>query len=263
MDDKKQKIVTITYAEPGIATVVINSPPVNALTLEMLSELESVFNELETDDDIRVVILTAKGKRAFVAGVDINAISRREREQIKMYFTRIHNVFNRIDAFPKPTICAINSHAAGNGCELAMVCDIRVANESATFRFPECSFGVVSAGGATQRLPRLIPQGRALYYLYTTEEMSAQEGLRLGFIDFIKPAEEVYPAALQIACKISKKAHLTASVMKKLVKRGLEKPMVESLSEELAASIESSGTDDFFEGMTAYLEKREPIFKGY
>ena len=197
MADKNQKIVTITLDEPGIATVFINYPPVNALSFEMLFELERAFNDLETDDDVRAVILTAVGKRAFVAGADINALSRRERNQIKVYFTQIHNVFNRIDAFPKPTVCAINSHAAGNGCELAMVCDIRVANEHATFRFPECKFGVVSAGGATQRLPRLIQQGRALYYLYTSDEMSAQEGFQLGFIDFIKPAEEVYPAALE------------------------------------------------------------------
>lgn len=263
MTDKNQKIVRIMYVEPGIATVVINYPPVNALTLEMLSELESAFNELKTNDDIRVIILTAEGKRAFVAGADVNALSIRDRKYIKMYLTQIHNVFNQIDDFPKPTICAINSHAAGNGCELAMVCDIRVANERARFIFPECRFGVVSAGGATQRLPRLIPQGRALYYLYTADAMSAQEGLRLGFVDFIKPVEDVYPTALEIAQKISNKALLTASAMKKLVKTGVEKSIAESLMEELEASIESSGTDDFFEGITAYLEKREPIFKGH
>ncbi len=263
MADKNHKIVTITYGEPGVATVVINYPPVNALTLEMLSELERAFNEIELNDDIRAIILTAEGNRAFVAGADINALSIRQRKHIKMYLTQIHNVFNRIDAFPKPTICAINSHAAGNGCELAMVCDIRVANEEAKFIFPECRFGVVSAGGATQRLPRLIPQGRALYYLYTADAMSAQEGLRLGFVDFIRPAKDVYRTALEIARKISNKAQLTASAMKKLVKNGVEKPMIDSLMEELEASIESSGTDDFFEGMTAYLEKREPIFKGH
>ncbi len=263
MVDKKKKIVTITYGESGIVTIVINYPPVNALTLEMLSELECVFDELETNEDIRVVILTAEGKRAFVAGADVNALSVRKKQHIKMFLPRIQKVFNRIDAFPKPTICAINSHAAGNGCELAMVCDIRVASDHAKFIFPECRFGVVSAGGATQRLPRLIPQGRALYYLYTADEMSAQEGLRLGFIDFITPPEDVYQAALEIAHKISNKAVLTASAMKKLVKTGVGKPLDETLMEELEASIKSAGTDDFIEGMTAYLEKREPIFKGY
>jgi enoyl-CoA hydratase len=261
--DKKRKIVRVVYGEPGIATVIINSPPVNALTSEMLSELECAFDELETNDDVRAIILTAEGKRAFVAGADINALSIRERNHIKMYLTKIHNVFKRIDAFPKPTICAISSHATGSGCELAMVCDIRVANEHAKFIFPECRFGVVSAGGATQRLPRLIPKGRALYYLYTADAMSAQEGLQLGFVDFIRPAEEVYPAALEIARKISNKAALTVSTMKKLVKKGMEKQIAESLKEEIEASIESSGTDDFYEGMTAYLEKREPIFKGH
>lgn len=261
MPSKGREVVTVETFEPGIAAVVIDSPPVNALTPEMLADLKAVFTVLEMKEEIRVVILTSKGSRSFVAGADVNVLSRKKREAIGEFFTQIHDVFNFIDEFPKPTICAIKGHATGNGCELAMVCDIRIASEAAEFVFPECLFGVVSAGGATQRLPQLIPQGRALYYLYTADKMTAREALDLGFADFLKPADDVFDFALDMARNISLKAPLTASSIKRLVKGGKGLPMEEALKEELESSIESAGTADYYEGITAYLEKRDPNFK--
>lgn len=257
----KQTII-VNYDEADIATITINYPPVNSLTEEILMGLDDAFNTLKQQKEIRAVILTAEGNRAFVAGADLNVLSRRNPENIGSFLTSIHNVFNRIEIFPKPVICAINSHAIGNGCELAMVCDIRVASENATFLFPESKLGVVSAGGATQRLPRLIPQGRALYYLLTGAKMTAKEALTLGFVDFTAPPPDVLPLAREMACAIAANAPITVSAIKKLVKQCPNWPLEKTLEKELDYSIESFQTEDLYEGITAYLEKRIPVFKG-
>jgi len=254
--------VIISNDEDFIATVTINNPPVNSLSEEVLVDLKAAFSTLDQKKDIRCVILTAEGSRSFISGADLNVLSRRNPENICTYLTNIHNLFVRIDHFPKPVICAINSHTIGNGCELAMVCDIRIASETATFYFPECKLGVVSAGGTTQRLPRLIPRGRALYYLFTGTRMTAREALELGFADFVTPPGEVLPLARKIARKIAENAPLTVASIKKLVKQGQNLPLQKALELELKHSLESFKTEDLFEGFTAYLEKRVPVFKG-
>ena len=211
MDARELKTVTVDYPESNIATVTIDRPPVNALTEAVLTHLTEAFGALEQDREIRAVILTARGNRAFVAGADLNVLSRRNPAEVRPFLTLIHNTFRQIEFFPKPVICAINSHAIGNGCELAMVCDIRVASEEATFLFPECKLGVVSAGGATQRLPRLIPLGRTLYYFFTGAKMTAREAARLGFVDFVVPPAEVMRAAREMARTIAANAPLAYS----------------------------------------------------
>ncbi|BBO74624.1 crotonase [Desulfosarcina widdelii] len=246
----------------SVATITIDNPPVNAITEKVLDDLQQAFEIVEDQENVRAVILTAQGSRSFVAGVDVNIFSRKDISGRRDFISKIHKTFRMIDHFPKPLICAINSHAAGNGCELTMVCDIRIANEEATFTFPECKFGVVSAGGTTQRLPRLIPQGKALYYLFTSEKMKAREAHELGLVDFIKPLEDLIPFAAKIAHKIAENSPITVSAVKKLVKQGRNLPMKVALQEELKQGIESCQTSDFLEGITAYLEKRVPIFKG-
>ena len=245
----------------AVAMITLNCPPVNAITEKVLEELVQLLDFLENKEQIRSVILTATGSRSFVAGIDVNVFSRKDSSGQRDFVSKIHHTFRKIDLFPKPLICAINSHAAGNGCELAMVCDIRIACEGASFTFPEGRFGVVSAGGTTQRLPRLIPQGKALYYLFTSEKMDAQEAYRLGFVDFVKTSQELIPFAQQVARKIAENSPATIATVKKLVKHGRNLPMDDALREELALGIESCRTSDFSEGITAYLEKRVPIFK--
>lgn len=262
MHGNRPSTVFVNNDEDFIATVTINNPPVNSLTEEVLLDLEEAFGKLEQQKDVRCVILTAEGSRSFVSGADLNVLSRRKPEDICMYLTNIHNLFVRLDNFPKPVICAINSHTIGNGCELAMVCDIRITSEIATFYFPECNLGVVSAGGTTQRLPRLIPQGRALYYLFTGIRMTAREALELGFADFVTPPGEALLLARKIARKIAENAPLTVASIKKLVKQGQNLPLEKALELELKHSLESFKNEDLFEGFTAYLEKRVPVFKG-
>ena len=248
--------------EEKVAILTIDQPPVNAITEELLVDLENAFDDLRERDGVRVVILTAHGPASFVAGADVNVLSRKDFASIKNYLTKIHSTFNKIEEFPKPVICAVNGHAAGNGCELSMVCDIRVVNENATFLFPECRFGVVSAGGTTFRLPRLIPRGRALHYLFTAERMSAGEALDLGFADFVKSSDELLPFSREMAFKIAENAPLTVASIKKLVRNGQDMPADKALEEELFMSVESCRTNDFIEGITAYLEKRVPVFNG-
>jgi len=261
MNVKSLKTIHIER-DNSVAILVLDHPPVNAITEELLSDLENAFEQLKQQNDIRAVILTAGGTNSFVAGADVNVLSRKDFSSIKNYLTRIHTTFNKIENFPKPIICAINSHTAGNGCELAMVCDIRVANRNATFVFPECKLGVVSAGGTTRRLPRFISQGRALYYLFTTEKMTAQEAFELGFVDFLVAQDEVLSFSKVIARKIAANAPSTVSSIKMLVRKGQDLPSQEALKEELQQSLNSCKTDDFIEGFTAFLEKRTPVFKG-
>lgn len=255
------RTVSIDYSEAGLAVVTINSPPVNALSEEVIADLSTAFTVLEHAKGVRVVILTGHGSRAFVAGADLNVLSRKNPDSLSSFLTAIHNTFNRIEVFPKPVICAINSHTIGNGCELAMVCDIRIASEEATFLFPECRLGVVSAGGATQRLPRLIPLGRALYYFFTAAKISAREALEVGLIDFVVPAAELLPTARQMARAIAANAPQTISVIKKLIKGGLSMPINEALEMELEHCIAMFRTEEPIEGITAYLEKRIPVFR--
>lgn len=259
MSGDSLRTVTIEYPEHAVALVTIDSPPVNALTEEVLSDLARAFDLLE-QDGVRSVILTGRGTRAFVAGADLNILSRRNPTDVRPFLTDIHKTFTRIESFPKPVICAINSHAIGNGCELAMVCDIRIATEDTTFVFPECRLGVVSAGGATQRLPRLVPLGRALYYFFTAAKITAREALEVGLVDFVVPRKELLPLAQRIARTIAANAPKTISAIKKLVKEGRNMPYQEALERELEESIAMFQTEEPFEGITAYLEKRIPLF---
>jgi len=261
MNSNGLKTIHIEF-DGSVATLILDHPPVNAITEELLVDLESAFEQMKQQNDIRAVILTASGSNSFVAGADVNVLSRKDFSSIKKFLTRIHTTFNKIENFPKPIICAINSHAAGNGCELAMVCDIRVANRNATFVFPECKFGVVSAGGTTRRLPRFISKGRALYYLFTAEKMTAQEAFDLGFVDFLVEMDGVLSFSKAIALKIAANAPSTVSSIKRLVRKGQDLPTQEALKEELRQSVNSCKTDDFIEGFTAFLEKRTPVFKG-
>ena len=260
----QEETTAVLTSEQIDNTVVlyINSPPVNALNEQMLQDLEDNFDRLAVRDDVRAVIITARGDRAFVAGVDVNLLSRKELSYFEWFFSRVNKVLKKIDEFPKPLICALNSHAVGNGCELAMVCDIRVACPEVSFTFPECKFGVVSAGGATQRLPRLISKSQALYYMYTAEPMKAERAYALNLVDFIRPAGDVLNFSLSLAQKISANAPTTTRAVKQLVKQTSDKPLAQGLAEELSLCIDSTQTLDFYEGVTAYLDKREPLFKG-
>lgn len=245
----------------GVALLTIDRPPVNAINIQLLEELSRAFDELKKDEHVGVVILTGAGNKAFVAGADMNELSKMDTAGSSNFLCNIQETFNEIEDFPKPVICAINSTTIGNGCELAMVCDIRLAGEKATFLFPECDLGLVSAGGATQRLPRLVPKGKALFYFFTAKSFSSREAERIGFVDFVFKDEELLNEAKKMAKQILKNAPTTLKLVKKAVNDGLKKTLSEGLEIEMEMSRKGFFTEDRLEGMTAFLEKRPAYFR--
>jgi len=250
-----------TEINDGIALLIIDRPPVNAINIQLLDELSQAFDELENDERVGVVILTGAGNRAFVAGADMNELSKMGVAGSSSFLRKIQETFNKIEDFPKPVICAINNRTIGNGCELAMVCDIRLSDEKATFLFPECNLGLVSAGGATQRLPRLISKGKAMYYFLTANSFSAREAEKIGFVDFVIENGELLNEAKNIAGQILKNAPTTLRLMKKAVNDGLKMTLKEGLEMEMDLSKMGFFTEDRVEGMTAFLEKRPAYFR--
>lgn len=248
--------------ENGVALITMNRPEaMNALNALTLGELEAVLAAAETDPAVKVAVVTGAGK-AFIAGADI-AMSRDltavEGREVSI---RGHRIFAKIENFGKPVIAAINGYALGGGCELAMACDIRVASEKAKFGQPEVNLGIIPGWGGTQRLPRLIGKGRAKYYTMTAEMFDAAEAYRIGLVDRIVTAEELLPTAKHIAGVLMSKGPVAVRLVKTAINNGLKMDLDSALAYEVEAYTTSFSCADRVEGMTAFLEKRQPKFLG-
>ena len=239
----------------GIARVTINRPDkLNALNAIVIAELGDAVTRIETDPAIRGVIVTGTGSKAFVAGADISEIAALDERSGTEFSRRGQLVFDAIESLGKPVIAAVNGHALGGGCELALVCMVRVASENAMFGQPEVKLGLIPGYGGTQRLPRLVGTGRALRLLLTGETITAAEALRLGLIDEIVPAAMLLNRAEALARQIAANAPLALKFCIDAVNRGF--------TEEAVLFGKVCGTEDMKEGTRAFLEKRAPEFKG-
>jgi len=256
----ERKFVALTIEE-RIAVVTINHPPINALDPQLTKELSETFDILKNREDFGVVILTAQGK-AFVAGADIRVFLELDRKKGEEYALAVTDMQRKIEEFGRPVIAAINGYALGGGCELAMACDIRIASSSARFGQPEASLGVIPGAGGTQRLPRLVPLGRAKELLFTGDRISASEAERIGLVDHVVPEGEELDQAKQTARKILKNAPVAVRFIKKAVNRGLQMSLNDALMMEATLFGELFETQDVREGVNAFLEKREGDFKG-
>lgn len=238
----------------SIAYVTINRPErLNACDAETYRRLAEVWQEFRDDPAMRVGILTGSGERAFCAGSDIksNYVERRGEEPHNALFPVMFELY-------KPIIAAINGHANGGGLEQALACDIRVAAEHAQFGLGEVRLGWLPGGGGTQRLPRLIPLGRALEMLYTGNRIGAAEALRLGLVDHVVPMSELISKCEQIADEICKSAPLAVQRIKQAALRGLDLPLADGLRLERELYDWLQGTEDAREGARAFAEKRPP-----
>lgn len=243
----------------GIALVTINRPErLNACDFETYARLAEIWKEFRDDADLRVGILTGVGDRAFCAGSDVksNYVSRPTGEEPQ---NELFPVMHELD---KPLIAAINGHANGGGLEQALACDLRVAAEHSQFGLGEVRLGWLPGAGGTQRLPRLIPRGRALEMLITGSRIGADEALRLGLIDHVVPKDAHLDKALAIATEIEKSAPLAVQKIKRAVKLGLDLPLPEALKVEKELYLWLQNTDDAREGARAFAEKRAPQWKG-
>jgi len=250
--------------EDEITTITINNPEtLNALDIPTLLELESAIKAIREDKEVKVVILTGSGEKAFVAGGDIKDLnSRKGLAHYGEYAELIHRVFNSIARLEKPVIAAIQGYALGGGTELVCTCDIRVASENAKFGVPEINLGIFPGAGGTQRLSRQIPLCRAKEMLFTGEMIDALEAERIGLINKVVPQTDLIKVVREMAAKISQKSSISLKLLKRTVNQGLEAPLPIALEYERAMIGIAFDTEDAHEGMSAFLEKRKPDFKG-
>ena len=252
--------ILLDYHENDIALITLNRPEkLNALDTKTRMEISEALDEVE--ENARVLIITGKGK-AFAAGADINELSKRtpfEYINMSKYGTWLNN---RIENLNIPVIAAVNGYALGGGCELAMACDIRIASKKARFGQPELNLGIMPGVGATQRLPRLAGLGMAKKLVFTGEIIDASEALRIGLVEEVVEHEKLMERSFEIASKIAEKPPLAVKIVKKALNATRTMGLEDGLRYELALASLLFSTEDAKEGLMAFLEKREPEFKG-
>lgn len=247
----------------SIAHVRLNRPDkLNALSREMLSELGETFKRIEHEPQVRAVILTGTGEKAFSAGTDISELAALDETGAREASARGQDVCERIERCPVPVIAAIGGLAAGGGCELALACHLRVAAEAARFSLPETKLGMIPAYGGTQRLARIIGSGRATELMLTGRSVTAHEALRLGLVNRVAESARLLEEAGSLAREIAELAPLAIRACLEAVTRGLSLPLAEGLKLEAELFSSLFATADVREGTRAFLEKRAPVFQG-
>lgn len=247
----------------GIAIVTIDNPPMNVLSGRVLKELEEVFSEISKDQNVVVTILTGTG-RAFMAGADIKEFPTwlgMEKKELKALNRESHKVLNNIADLSKPTIAMLNGITFGGGLELALTCDIIIAERQARIGLPEVKLGLFPGGGGTQRLPRLIGMAKAKELMFLGEPLTAQEALNIGLVNHVAEAGMGMKKALAMAEVISGYSLQALSRIKRAVNEGIYKTIEEGLEIELDLFTEVFATKDVREGVQAFIEKRSPSFK--
>lgn len=247
----------------GVATVTINRPKVlNTLNAETVGELEDVFSDLRDNANVRAVIITGAGDRAFSAGADVNELAALTTVETKEFMNRGQAVFHKVENLGKPTLAAINGYAVGGGLELAMACTLRIASEKAKLGQPEIILGIIPGYGGTQRLPRLIGKAKAMEMILTGDAIDAAEAHRLGLVNRVVPPEELIAEAEKLVKTILSRGPLAVAYALEAINKGLDMPLAEAIAFEGSLMSVLFGSEDRVEGCKAFLEKRTPEFKG-
>ncbi len=250
----------ILTREESFAVITLNRPPANAINEQLVKESSAALDEVEKDPAVLSVIITGAGDRIFCAGADLgSAFSGGNLEE----FIKFGNsVLRRIERFPKPVIAAINGHALGGGCEIAMACHLRVMKETARIGQTESNLGIIPGYGGTQRLPRLIGRTKALEYLIFGTQIPAPEALQLGLVNKLSGEGETLADAKALARQIAKRAPIATRLIIRAVDEGLNTDIDQGLEAETRAFLEVLKTEDAAEGIQAFFQKREAQFKG-
>ncbi len=252
-----------TEVRDGILLLTIDrSKVLNALNAATVEEIYKVFADARDDDNVKAVIITGAGEKAFVAGADINELAQKTPMTGKETSERGQFIFSFIERFPKPVIAAINGFALGGGCELALACHIRVASERAQIGLPEVTLGIIPGYGGTQRMARLLGKAKALELICTGDRIGAAEAERIGLVNKVVPADQLMSAAEEMARKIMSRGPLAIRAAIEAVMSGSEMPMQEGQFLEATLFGLLCASEDTQEGMNAFLEKRPPRFKG-
>jgi enoyl-CoA hydratase len=249
--------------EGPIAVLTINRPEKrNAVNNQAVEDIDAALAQIEKNPDLRVMILTGAGEKAFVAGADVNELAKRDTLLGRTETRRRQEVYTRIEQLEIPSIAAINGWAVGTGLEIAMACSMRVASEKARMGQPEVKLGITPGAGGTQRLPRLVGMGRALEMILTGDPVTAEEAKAMGLVNRVVPHDQVLAEAKKLAETIAARPRLAIQYSKAAVLRFADGSLSEGLDHESYLHALSCGTADKKEGVAAFLEKRDPKFTG-
>ncbi len=246
----------------GVTTITIDRPPVNAMSAKVVVALEEALAALTTDPATRVALLRGAGERGFTAGADIAEFPALLEPGADAGREGIQRLADRIEAFPKPIIVAIHGFCLGGGLEIALACDFRIAAEDARIGLPEIRLGLLPGGGGTQRLPRFVGPGRARLITFTGEPVSGRRAYEWGLVEEAVPAPEVFDAAHALARTLAARSPHALAVLKALARDTRDMPLGEGLRTESAALLRCLAHPDGREGIAAFLEKREPRWRG-
>ena len=253
----------LVSSEEGITAITFNRPRArNALNSDLLDELSDILDKVANNEDIRVLVLTGAGDKAFIAGADINELARCNALMAKRFAQKGQAVINKLQGLAIPVIAAVNGYALGGGTEMALACDFIYAAETAIFGLPEITLGIIPGFGGTQRLPRLISANMAKELIFTGRMLKAQEAKELGLVNQICASAELMPAIMKTARNIAAKGKVSLRAAKEAVNNGLNVDLATGLLLEQDAFALCMASEDAKEGTHAFLEKRKADFKG-
>lgn len=250
----------ILTREEGFAVITLNRPPANAISEGLMRDLDAALDAVETDEAVRAVIVTGAGDKIFCAGADLGSAF--AGGNVAAFIRFGNGVLRRVERFPKPVIAAINGHALGGGCEIAMACHLRLLKATARMGQTESNLGIIPGYGGTQRLPRLIGRTKALEFLILGTQVPAEECLRLGLVNRLCGEGETLDDARALARQVARRPPIATRLLLECVDDGLEAPIDQALEIETRAFLRTLRTEDAAEGIQAFFGKREPTFRG-
>ncbi|MBB5150118.1 MULTISPECIES: enoyl-CoA hydratase [Ureibacillus] len=256
-------LVQFNEIEKGIGLITLNRPEAaNAMSIQLLTDLNECLDEVAKNREIRVVLITGSGDKAFCAGADLKERKNMNEQQVRETVRLIGSTVNRVEALPQPVIAVLNGVAFGGGLELALACDLRIASSEAKMGLTEVSLGIIPGAGGTQRLPRLIGLGKAKELIYTARRITASEALEINLINEVVEKEDLLKRATELAREIAKNAPLSLIQAKIAINKGIEVDLTTGLKIEELAYNELLYTEDRMEGLVAFQEKRQPQYVG-
>ncbi|MDX1577363.1 MAG: enoyl-CoA hydratase-related protein [Gemmatimonadota bacterium] len=255
-------VLLVEKLDGHIAKMTVNRPDkLNALNGEVRCAIFGALDDLEQDDDVRVVILTGAGEKAFIAGADINEF--KDARPVEQYRSmQSGNIYRAMEDFPKPVIAMINGFCLGGGCELAMACDMRIASTAARLGQPEINLGLIPGGGGSQRLPRLVGEGWAMRLIMSAEFLSGEEAARIGLVEEAVEPDVLETRTMELASNIGSRSPMALQAAKETILAARRMPLDEGLKFERGWFSLLFSTDDMAEGVDAFLEKRKAEFRG-
>lgn len=260
MDKQKELLVKL---REQVAVLTLNRPQVrNAISMRMRERLENIWDDFNTNDEVRVVVITGSGEKAFCAGVDLKEREEMSEKAVRELREKGPVIQRKIINLYKPVIAAINGYALAGGLEIALACDIRIASENAVFGLPETTLGIIPGGGGTQLLPRLIGDARTREMIFTGERIDAKTAERIGLVNRVVPLENLMDTAMELAEKMKLISPISLKNAKKAINRSREVGLNEGFTFEAQAYLTCIPTKDRVEALKAFAEKRKPVFTG-